>query len=1175
MFAGDGIPTGTLNVVYGANEAGKSTALRAVAGLLFGIPTHTTDAHQHQMSDLRVGAVLEATDGSRVELVRRKGKKNTLLDPEGNVLDEGLLRRICGHATEETFRALFGLDHESLRAGAEALLAGQGHVGESLFEAALGGGRGIHRVLQELEGEADALFTAKGHKRKLHDAIQAYTEARTEMRLRARSGEAWQTQRRALEEAKAGHERLAEGLRARKRALHRLERIRRLLPLVARRARVLERIEALGDPVLLPADAGKSREGALTERQLAASDLARLAGELAEISARRDALSVPAWLDDPAVARLIDLQDRLGAHRKAAQDRPGLLGALAAHEAELDALATRLRGGRTAHDSPRLALTGLGIAARARVRSLSLLEAALVQRGALARRALDDLELRHRAMAGELEAMPPVEDTGPLLRLLRRVEREGDLEAHLETVEKEQARLDAELERRLTSLGLDGTRASDDWSKPERLLALSPPPAESVDRFASELQTLAVREERLVEELAALHRKQRGVDRKWAELARAGEVPSLATVAQARTARADAWARLIGAGAGADADADADADPASRPAERGPHWSNRIAAFEESVLRADQAADRLLREADRVASAASLEVDRREIARLIADAGSQREDLGRRGGAANLGWKALWSGLGVKPGSADDMRAWLRRFGEASELARRLEGVSLEATRRRDQVRRARVELTSAVRDLPGLVIDPAMSLIALCERAAGAAQARETAASRRAALLRETVALAEERARATRESADAEAALAAWRSSWAEAIAPLGLASGASTAEAEAVLELTAALGRKQEESAEIKRRLQGIDRDAAQFQESVRGLVAVLTPDLAGQPEADAAEIILQRHREGMPARQTRAEIDLDLQRRRQAQRAAESAHASAEDRLGALMRAARVMDLPGLEQAERRSAESSELQHKLRESEDQLVGLADGLTLEAALRDVAGASAEDLDDQIDLLREEIEELDRDAQRANQSIGSVGAGLRLLEDPGGAAAADAAEVAQGHLARIRELAIEYARRRLGVHLLAREIERYREQHQGPVLERASALLARLTLDRYVGLRADFDDGDRPILRCIRADLSKVSVDGLSDGTRDQLYLALRLATLERQSESTGEPLPLILDDILIHFDDERAGAALAVLAAHARGTQVILFTHHARIVDLAERTISPGSLRISRLEG
>jgi uncharacterized protein YhaN len=77
-----------------------------------------------------------------------------------------------------------------------------------------------------------------------------------------------------------------------------------------------------------------------------------------------------------------------------------------------------------------------------------------------------------------------------------------------------------------------------------------------------------------------------------------------------------------------------------------------------------------------------------------------------------------------------------------------------------------------------------------------------------------------------------------------------------------------------------------------------------------------------------------------------------------------------------------------------------------------------------------------------------------------------------------------------------------------------------------------------------------------------------------LRLATLERQA-ALAEPLPLILDDILIHFDDERAGAALRVLAEHARGTQVVLFTHHARIVELAERMIPRDGLRVSRLEG
>ncbi|MBC8133293.1 MAG: AAA family ATPase, partial [Deltaproteobacteria bacterium] len=294
VFAGDGISTGVLNVVYGANEAGKSTALRAVSGLLFGIPSQTVDAFRHPMTDLRLGAVLEAKDGTVVEIVRRKGKKNTLLDAAGNVLDDGLLRQLCGAATEATFRALFGLDHVSLREGAEALLAGQGDVGESLFEAALGGGgRGIHRVLADLQSEADALFTPKAHKRKLNDAINAYHDARASIPMKARSGEAWLKQKRGLEEAKAEHERLAELLRARKRELHRFERARRLLPLGARRDRLLQRIAALGDVTLLPPDAAQLRTAALNDRQQATAELARLRVEIAEAVARRDSLSVP------------------------------------------------------------------------------------------------------------------------------------------------------------------------------------------------------------------------------------------------------------------------------------------------------------------------------------------------------------------------------------------------------------------------------------------------------------------------------------------------------------------------------------------------------------------------------------------------------------------------------------------------------------------------------------------------------------------------------------------------------------------------------------------------------------------------------------------------------------------------------------------------------------------
>ena len=88
-----------------------------------------------------------------------------------------------------------------------------------------------------------------------------------------------------------------------------------------------------------------------------------------------------------------------------------------------------------------------------------------------------------------------------------------------------------------------------------------------------------------------------------------------------------------------------------------------------------------------------------------------------------------------------------------------------------------------------------------------------------------------------------------------------------------------------------------------------------------------------------------------------------------------------------------------------------------------------------------------------------------------------------------------------------------------------------------------------------------------------MSDGTIDQLYLSLRLAALERQLEGC-EPMPFIVDDILIRFDDERARATLKILDELSDKTQVIFFTHHSRLVDLAKEAVGLERLRIHELE-
>jgi uncharacterized protein YhaN len=103
-------------------------------------------------------------------------------------------------------------------------------------------------------------------------------------------------------------------------------------------------------------------------------------------------------------------------------------------------------------------------------------------------------------------------------------------------------------------------------------------------------------------------------------------------------------------------------------------------------------------------------------------------------------------------------------------------------------------------------------------------------------------------------------------------------------------------------------------------------------------------------------------------------------------------------------------------------------------------------------------------------------------------------------------------------------------------------------------------------------VLVCVRPDGKETPVSGLSDGAKDALYLSLRIASLTKLARR-GQVLPVLLDDVLIHMDDDRAKVAVTALADLAKETQVLFFTHHKRMVEICETAISKGSLRVSSI--
>jgi uncharacterized protein YhaN len=263
-----------------------------------------------------------------------------------------------------------------------------------------------------------------------------------------------------------------------------------------------------------------------------------------------------------------------------------------------------------------------------------------------------------------------------------------------------------------------------------------------------------------------------------------------------------------------------------------------------------------------------------------------------------------------------------------------------------------------------------------------------------------------------------------------------------------------------------------------------------------------------------------------------------------------------------------AERRAGERRRRESELEQLESRLAKLAGGAALEEFAAEAAEIDADQLEPEIERLGEQLAELDEERSSLDQTIGEERQALAAMN--GGARAAEAKEDEQALLAQLAADGERYVRLRLAALALHDAIERYREKNQGPVLQRASELFARLTLGRYARLEAEYDDAAQAVLVGVReADgkSEKVRVAGMSDGTADQLYLALRLASIEHYL-ARNEPVPLIVDDILNRFDDDRALAALESLAELSHKTQVIFFTHHAHLVELARARLPKDSL-------
>lgn len=1130
-----------LHLIYGDNEAGKSTSLRALIGWMFGIPARTSDNFVHSNPQLRIGGELQLSTGETLEFIRRKGNKDTLLaygsdDP----LDETRFRRFLPSGIDETiFTRLWGIDHERLIAGGQELLEQSGDLGQALFSAAAGTAD-LRDILMEMQNRAVDIFKPRGSKALLNQAISDYKDALKRMREATLPVSTWKALQNDLSRTSVAIHEVEQKIDEKNKQKSGLERINRVKGALAQRRNCLAKIEALGTVLLLPEDfsdqlktAGQTLQHALDlkERLVAKRDVLNM--ESGSLRVREDLLK-----NEDAILRLYK---ELGAVEKTLADRPGQDGKRRLLRNEAQTLLKGIRPDMGLDDADHLRPL---LNNKKWISDLARKKSLLIQKRDDYHAAVRDLQDEIKSLESRLETTLPAGDIDltELKAAVATARKAGDIEQRLNDMTIQAAQEKDACEKEFARLG-NCRGDSDD------LLSMGLPVAETLDRFEKETDDLLEKSRTASQKKQEIEEEKRQAEQELKALLLKEDVPKIADLEASRKDRDQGWSvikqtyirqRDIG-----------DRVPSDT------HDSDLPAVYEKKVALADRISDRLRLDADQVVKRAGLEAAIDHMTSRIADLSKGLENITQARADLDTRWTAIWKPLNVAAGTPREMKQWVLKAEKLIEKIHAAKGVSAREKKLREECGHLKTVMSHQIAgfDASAKIQGKSLeALISLCEQRIDKEQEARDHRHKIAHSLNDL----HIRLKRTKDDLKTvETGLINWTGEWEKAISGLGLNPDAHPETAMETFDHLVSFFKKFDQSEELRKRIYGMDKVNEEFHRRVYEFAASTGMNTE---DRDALTIAGQLHRDLNAAREARAgliKIKEQLEEKNQEIKDVTITIRQSQEKISELKTRAGVDTVEELVAAGEKSTHKRDLLKQIETLEQELNRNGDGFGIDALEKEVNSSDIDSIEGDIERISSELRELqsERDTLRDQRQI--VQHDIR--QNDGKAVAANASEEAEAHLSSITENAEHYLRFQIASLILEQQIEAYRKENQAPVLSRAGELFSTLTLGSYAGLRDELDASGKPVLLGVRPDDQEVAIDGMSDGSRDQLYLALRMATLEQHLKK-GEPMPFVVDDILIGFDDHRTRVCLEVLAQLSRRIQVLLFTHHRRVLELAD---------------
>lgn len=1110
-----------LHIIYGPNEAGKTTSLAAVSDLLFGFQTRSPYNFMFDYALLRVGAQIEC-EGQTLACRRKKGASGTLLDASDSAIEETLLLAMLKGQTRETFQLSFSLNQMALRSGGKAIVEARDDLGRTLF-AAGSGLTGVTDKLKALEAEADAIWGPSSRQsRTFTQAQKHYTEAAKIVRDEALKPKAWSDAKALVDRTFAVLEEAQNQRFTIQAELGATERTRRLLPLARQYEVQLQALDAFKDTT----DLGPQREDTAVQLIETAETALREKSAAVRLRADIDERRKLMVIDAAALAEADEIDSLVtegGAVAKAAAD----LVAIEVEYQSAKALVSRLReeAGDNADATPTRSVA-------ARLRDLAKAHGELLAAGQQISESREDIEARRKRANAQITKAPT----------------DGTFEALIDAVDAARA-LGTDADSRCVKARRKADEAAADVAS--TLLRLAPWTGDvaalltlpiidgceidevrtAVNQAGAELKQFQDQLRRSAEQIAAT------------ELAinqlQTGTAVSPEEIADARDLRDKNWSPLrhfILKGTQLDAPETA------------------VARFETSVVSADDRMDLRFAFADASSTLSLLENNKAKHELEMAHAEAVVDKALQHQNQLLVRWTSRLEQVGLPaldPGRFQTWQTDRERIQKAELDLRELQAEAQTEAGRRDVAR-------SAICRASG-ISDPGGELAPLLIAAENSRSSMEQAAQNIRVVEAELEQIEADTLALDRRQQRLEADKKLNATHWSEALSQAKLQIDVSTCDV--VLGLLDELREATALEAQLRRRMDGITRDTREHAEKVARVCNVL-----GLKPADTTADV-RKLRERLAAAREAATLDKalndeDTRREREASEAQAKLDA-ADHALVPMLSDTHTTDRAQLLAAIERSRSVRVLRDDIARLEREIVAAGDGLSLDELLVVIAASQPDSISYQVEDLNTKLKVINSNADEAATAHGDARRAFLALEVETTSAVQAAADAAQAR-SELETLAEHYILKRAEAVSLKWAIEKYRERNQNPLLVRAGELFSMLTNARYVALRVEAD-GASPRLLGLRDDgRTVVEVEAMSEGTTDQLFLALRLAGVE-QSVSAGVNLPFLADDLFVNFDDERAEAGFRVLADVAKSTQVLFFTHHPHLAEIAKSVVGP----------